>query len=128
MVTGAGVYRVDRRASPVDLIVLDPEDATAPRISLHGFRGNALPGLLTAPVIETLSSAGRLYRLTAAGTRIEFQARSVLAHTPCEAVLAPLTGPFALRAGERFAVRLLLQLLRFRLGGALLSAWHSRRR
>ena len=125
---GAGVYRVDRRASPVDLIVLDPEDATAPRISLHGFRGNALPGLLTAPVIETLSSAGRLYRLTAAETRIEFQARSVLAHTPCEAALAPLTNSFALKRGERLAARALLWLVRFRFGGALLAAWHSRRR
>lgn len=125
---GQGSYRVDRRASPADLIVLEPEEAAAPCISLHGFHGNAPPGRLTDPVIETLSHAGRLYRLTAGDTRIEFQARSVLAHAPAGPVLAPLARPFALRPRERLAVKLLLRLLRFPFGGALLAAWHSSRR
>jgi len=126
--TGSGVYRVERRTSPGDLIVLDPEDPAAPRISLHGFHGNALPARLTAPVIETLSHAGRLYRLTAAEARVEFQARSVLTHTSCADVLEPLARPFALRPRQRLVVRLLLGLLRFRFGGALLAAWHAGRR
>ena len=125
--TGTGTYRVDRRVSPVDLIVLEPEDAAAPCISLHGFRGDALPERLGAPVIGTLSSGGRLYRLTSAGMRLEFHARSVVAHEPCAAALAPLTQPFALKPGERLVVTLLLRLLRFRFGGALLAALLARR-
>jgi len=125
---GRGGYRVDRRVAPVDLIVLEPDESSAPCISLHGFHGNALPGRLTDPVIETLSHAGRLYRLTAGDTRIEFQARSVLAHAPAGPVLVPLVRPFALRPRKRIAVKLLLALLRFPFGGALLAAWHSSRR
>ena len=128
VLAGTGVYRVERRTSPGDLIVLEPEVAGAPRISLHGFHGNALPARLTAPVIETLSHAGRQYRLTAAELRVDFQARSVLAHSSCAAVLEPLVRPFALRPRQRLVVRVLLGLLRFRCGGALLAAWHASRR
>lgn len=128
VLAGPGGYRVDHRASPVDLIVLEPDQSAAPGISLHGYRGNALPGRLTDPVIEMLSHAGRLYRLTAGGVRIEFQARSVLAHEPAGSVLAPVLQPFALRPRQRLAVTLVLRLLRFRFGGALLAAWHSSRR
>lgn len=128
ILSGSGAYRVDRRATPPDLVVLEPEADGAPVLSLHGFRGTALQERLVDPVIELLSVAERRYRLRAIGVSVEFHARNVLRHEPAPRALAPLVAPFAPGRGERLAVRVLLGLLRLRIGGALLRAWHERRR
>jgi hypothetical protein len=128
LLAGSGAYRVDRRVSPPDLVVLQPQGDGAPILSLHGFRGPALPERLVDPVVELLSVAERRYRLRAMGASIEFHARNVLRHEAAPRAVAPLTAPFALRRRERFALWLLLRLLRLPLGGPLLRAWHERRR
>jgi len=122
---GAGRYRLIEQHGPGNRLLL--ESATADgrqRIVISEYRGPALPATLGDPVLAPGRGEGE-WILTAAEGRYDFRARSVDRIDERPALLEPLHRPFALSAGDRIAVRLLLWLLRLPGGARLLRRWHA---
>lgn len=120
------LYRLVERRGPADRVVLRcDDDACARLIVVAGYEGPALPATVTGPVID--DGAGQRRLLRAAEGAFEFRARAVLRIEERPALYEPLHRPFALSATDRFALRLLLALLRLPGGARLLRFWHARR-
>jgi len=115
------VYRIASRG-PAGRLVL--RGATADRAELlviAGYRGPALPDVLTKP---TLAAAGSdRWRLTASEGAFDFSARGVDRIVLRPALFRPLHSRFALSRADRIAVRVLLRMLRFPGGTRILRWW-----
>jgi hypothetical protein len=94
---------------------------------LAGYQGPELPHRLTEPALVRDGAADG-WRLDAAEGRFSFRARAVDRFEERPSLYSPLHRPFALTAGDRVAVRILLWLLRLPGGASLLRRWHSHRR
>lgn len=94
------------------------------------YEGPRLPATLTGPAIEAVGAVGgapQSWRLTSAEGRYEFRAQEVEQLDECPSLYEPLHRSFRLSASDRFAVRVLLWLLRLPGGTALLRRWHAHR-
>ena len=94
-------------------------------IVLGGYQGPALPAQIGSPKIEPHAGGG--YRILSDQGTLDFDARAIDRIEMRPSLFAALHGPFALGAGDRLAVRVLLALLRLPGGAKLLRFWHARR-
>lgn len=97
---------------------------------ISGYDGPALPAALTDAIIEPRSDAGDArdgWRLRSREGAFAFRARAVDVIEERPALYQPLHRSFALSATDRFAVRILLWMLRLPGGARLLRRWHAGR-
>ena len=120
-------YRLVDRAGPGQRVVLRQDAGDETRFFvMSGYRGPALPAAIANARIE--SRGGRdAWRLAGDQASFDFEARAVDEIETRPSLYAGLHRPFALAAGDRLAVRVLLALLRLPGGPRLLRLWHARR-
>ncbi|MGQ0383608.1 MAG: hypothetical protein ACT4UP_02810 [Gammaproteobacteria bacterium] len=122
----SSIFRIVEQDGPGRRLVLESLVAGGRRrIVVSGYQGPALPATLRDPVFDAAEGAG--WRLTAAEGVFEFRARSVDRIDEQPQLYEPLHRPFALTAGDRAAVGILLWLLRLPGGARLLRRWHAER-
>lgn len=124
-------YRVVERGGPGGRVLLrgGSGDRTS-HLVVAGFRGVDWPELLTNAVVETRGGAAGnagSWRLSSDQGHFDFEASAVDRLETRPGLYESLHRPFALTAGNRLAVRVLLALLRLPGGARLLRRWHSRR-
>lgn len=119
--------RFARRPSPAGRATYVPAAGGRQWIDVAGWMAGDLPDTLQDPCFVPPQEAGDRWRLTHVHGTGEFVAAGVVLFEPAPTLLGPLTAPFALKAGERRAARVLLSLLRLPGGARLLRAWHARR-
>ena len=120
-------FRIVDRAGPGQRVVLRQDTGDRIRLfAMSGYRGPALPAAITNARIEPRGGhAG--WRLAGDQGSYDFEARAVDQIETRPSLYEALHRPFALTAGDRLAVRLLLALLRLPGGPRLLRLWHARR-
>lgn len=99
-------------------------------IVVSGFDGPELPAALTGVVIARAGgseAAAKAWRLDATEGSFTFKARAVEIIDEQPSLYEPLHHPFALSGADRFAVRILLWMLRLPGGARLLRRWHAGR-
>lgn len=120
------VYRLVESRGPAHRVVLRHDSPDAVNwIVCAAYEGPEWPAFVTAPSLERL--AEQRWSLRAAETSFEFRARAVQRIEERPAFYEPMHRPFALSAVDRFAVRILLALLRLPGSARLLRLWHERR-
>jgi hypothetical protein len=119
-------FRLVDGAGPAQRAVLR---ADAPGCSeilvLGGYQGPALPAEIRSPKVEPRTGGG--FRIISEQGVLDFDARAVDQIEMRPALFDALHRPFALGAGDRLAIRVLLALLRLPGGAKLLRLWHARR-
>ncbi len=122
------VFRLEERRGPAGRVVFRQQTADRARLLVvASYDGPELPAAVTDPTIESIDGAAGRYRLASSEGAFEFRARSVERLEERPSLYAPLHRPFALSSTDRFAVRVLLLLLRLPGGARLLRLWHRRR-
>jgi hypothetical protein len=119
--------RFDRQVSAPGRATFIAADGGGRWIEVTGWLAGDLPERLQDPCFEPPEGDGSRWRLAHAGGACGFVAAGVVLIEPAPRLLEPLGAPFALKTGERRAVRVLLALLRLPGGPRLLRAWHARR-
>lgn len=123
----AAQFHVSRASGPAGHVVLRGDAGDRQRLLVFaGYQGPELPAQLTDPVVLADGPADAWLLRSAEGT-FAFRACAVDRLEERPSLYAPLHRPFALTAGDRVAVRILLWLLRLPGGASLLRRWHSRR-
>jgi hypothetical protein len=126
-VSASREYRLVDRAGPGERVVLREEAGDrAGLLVVSGYRGPSLPAAITNARIEPRSGRDA-WRLAGEQGYFDFEARAVDEIETCPSLYSGLHRPFALAAGDRFAVRVLLALLRLPGGPRLLRLWHAGR-
>ena len=121
-------FRVVERGGPAGRVVLRRQAHDAVHwLVISGFQGPELPAQVTDPAIESAPDAAGAWHLRCAEGEFDFRARAVDRLATQPALFAPLHRPFSLSGADRFAVRVLLWLLRLPGGARLLRHWHARR-
>jgi hypothetical protein len=120
-------FRLIDRAGPGQRVVMrkDAEGGSG-FLVISGFRGAPLPDTISSPRIESRGGPDS-WRMVASEGTFDFEARAVDQIEARPSLFAGLHRPFALSAGDRFAARCLLALLRLPGGARLLRLWHARR-
>jgi hypothetical protein len=119
--------RFDRQVSAPGRAIFLAADGSGRWVEVAGWLAGDLPESLQDPCFEPPEGDGSRWRLALGPVAFEFVAAGVALIEPAPRLLEPLGAPFALKAGERRAARVLLALLRLPGGPRLLRAWHARR-
>jgi hypothetical protein len=129
--TVSAIFEAVERNGPGGRLVLRSFSAgDLRRFVISGYDGPELPAALTDAVIEPQSSgegAHDRWCLRSREGAFAFRARAVDLVEERPALYQPLHRPFAPSGSDRFAVRILLWLLRLPGGARLLRRWHAGR-
>jgi len=117
----AANFRIASRGPAGRLVIRGATKDGAELVVIAGFRGPALPEVLTNPTLAE-TSAGQ-WRLSSSQGTFEFAARGVDRIALRPALYEPLHARFALSRADRVAVRVLLRMLRFPGGTRILRWW-----
>jgi hypothetical protein len=120
-VAHASDFRIESRGPAGRLVMRGATPDGAELVVIAGFRGPALPDVLTKPTLAE-TSAGQ-WRLSSSEGIFEFAARGVDRIALRPALYEPLHARFALSRADRVAVRVLLRMLRFPGGTRILRWW-----
>ncbi len=127
----ASVFRVIERKGPFSRLVLRQDANDGARlIVISGFCGAAVPERVTRPELAPGDGAAMpamRWRLICAEGVFDFQARAIDYLDVRPALYGPMHARFELSAVDRFAVRVLLRMLRFPGGARVLRWWQSLR-
>ena len=122
----ATTFRLEDGAGPAQRAVLRAQSPGRSEILvLGGYQGPALPAEILSPEVESRTGGG--FRFVSEQGVLDFDARAVDRIEMRPSLFDELHRPFALGAGDRLAVRVLLALLRLPGGAKLLRLWHARR-
>jgi len=125
------MFEILERHGPGNRLVLGAgENGDRQRIVISGYDGPELPAALTGATLESPflgdGTAGRWHLRSREGD-FAFRARAVDVLEERPGLYAPLHRSFALSGTDRFAVRILLWMLRLPCGARLLRRWHAGR-
>jgi len=122
----ATTFRLVDGAGPAQRAVFRAEAPGRSEILvLGGYQGPALPAEIGGPKIEARATGG--FQIISEQGILDFDARAIDRIEMRPSLFDELHRPFALGAGDRLAVRVLLALLRLPGGAKLLRLWHARR-
>lgn len=121
---------LERRGPGGRLVLASVADGDRRRIAIAGYDGPELPAALTIATIDSPApgdrAAGRWCLRSIEGD-FSFRARAVEVIDERPGLYEPLHRPFLLSGADRFAVRVLLWMLRLPGGARLLRRWHAGR-
>ena len=122
----ATTFRLVDSAGPAQRAVLRAQvPGRSEILVLGGYQGPTLPAQISKPTVEARTGGG--FRFVSEQGVLDFDARAVDRIEMRPSLFDELHRPFALGAGDRMAVRVLLALLRLPGGAKLLRLWHARR-
>lgn len=121
---------VERNGPGGRLVLRSSSHADLRRFVISGYDGPELPAAMADAIIEPQSDAEGAHDGWCLRSRegvFAFRARAVDVIEERPALYQPLHRSFALSATDRFAVRILLWMLRLPGGARLLRRWHAGR-
>ena len=119
-------FRLVDGAGPAQRALLRAETPGCSEILvIGGYQGPALPAQIGNPKVEPRAGGG--FRIISEQGVLDFDARTIDRIEMRPALFEALHRPFAVGAGDRLAIRVLLGLLRLPGGAKLLRLWHARR-